>query len=311
MNKEYNLVGIIRILLTWRKHIIAATVGISLLVLIFSFVFMDDYYKSFTTLYPINMAFNDRAAIFNTEHTEYYGGKEDVNRVMTIAESSPLADYIIAKYQLPSHYKIDTTKRAWRTKVRKEFKSNYRVIKTELNAVEISLLDIDPKLAKTMMEDIVATVDSTYRNIEMSAKRQQLATFTDQIALQQLKVDHYQDTIAYLENTFHIKQKSATDGRDIVEGDNNSAIQLYKTLTTLQKNAVNELNYRIIIKGQIENTLKNDNKCLAVIDSPTMPDGKEKPFRSIIFVTALLLSFVLSVFAALIFDQVENIRQQL
>ena len=311
MNKEYNLITLIRVLLRWKKHILYITLAAGLLTAVGSWFFMDDYYRSLATFFPINMAFNDRAAIYNNEHIEYYGGKDDLNRVLTLAQSMPLEDYLIAKYNLVDHYKISKNRKYWATKVRKEFEENYKAIKTEQNAVEITLLDTDPKQAAIMLSDAVNYIDSTYRNIEMGSKYQQLVTFKAQIILQQTRVTQFQDTLAALERKYHIKIKSATDRTDIIDGDDNNAVQLYKTVSTLQKNAVNELNFRINIKEQIENSLENNQKCLAVINSPITADKKEKPMRSLLVLTAMLLTFVVSIFGVLIFDQIEEIRKQL
>jgi capsule polysaccharide export protein KpsE/RkpR len=257
------------------------------------------------------MAFNDRAAIFNSEHIEYYGGKDDLNRVMTIAQSAPVANYIIQKYNLPKHYKLDTIQKHWKTKVRKTFDDNYKVIKTEQNAIEISILDTDPVKAAAIITDITQLIDSIYRGIELEAKRKQLEIFKERIITQQARVDHYQDTLAFLESKFNIKIKASSDRTDIIEGSDNRAVQLYRTLYILQKNAVNEYNYRVNIKEQIENTLMNDNKCLAIIEAPSVADKKEKPMRSVIVLTVMLISLVVSVLGVLLFEQVEDIRKQL
>lgn len=311
MDKDHNMVGVIRVILKWKKQIIGLTLAATVLSAVYSWAVLDDYYRSSTTIYPINMAFNDRAAIFNSEHIEYYGGKDDLNRVMTIAQSAPVANYIIQKYNLPKHYKLDTIQKHWRTKVRKTFDDNYKVIKTEQNAIEISILDTDPVMAAQIITDVTQLTDSIYRGIEIAAKKQQLEIFKERIITQQARVDHYQDTLAFLESKFNIKIKASSDRTDIIEGSDNRAVQLYRTLYILQKNAVNEYNYRVNIKEQIENTLMNDNKCLAIIEAPSVADKKEKPMRSVIVLTVMLISLVVSVLGVLLFEQVEDIRKQL
>jgi hypothetical protein len=272
---------------------------------------MDDYYKSYATIYPINMAFNDRAAIFNMEKVDYYGGKDDINRVLTIAQSAPIADYIIAKYNLVGHYKVNKDKKYWRTKVHKEFDENYKAIKTDQNAIELSIYDTDPKIAANIITDIINTIDSTYRNLEIGSKKQQLETFKKQLLVKQQMVEEYADTLATLEKQYNIKVKSGSDRTDIVEGNDYKAVQLYKTIYAKQKNELSELNYHTNIKEQIENSLENDSKCLTVIDSPEVADRKDKPVRSLICLTVFLLTFVFSIFGALLFDQIQEIRKQL
>jgi uncharacterized protein involved in exopolysaccharide biosynthesis len=311
MDNDYNLLGVIRVLLKWKNQILIATLGAGILAAGYSWFFMDDYYKSYATIYPINMAFNDRAAIFNMEKVDYYGGKDDINRVLTIAQSAPIADYIIAKYHLTDHYKISKDKKYWQTKVHKEFDGNYKAIKTDQNAIELSIYDTDPKLAAEIISDIINMIDSTYRNLEIGSKKLQLETFKKQLVVRQQNVEKYADTLATLEKMYKITVKSGSDRTDIIEGNDPNAVQLYKTIYSKQKNALSELNFHTNIKEQIENSLENDSKCLAIIDNPTVADKKEKPVRSLICITAMLLTFVFTVFGALLVDQIQEIRKQL
>jgi capsular polysaccharide biosynthesis protein len=100
MDKEYNLLGVVRVLIKWKNHIAIATVAATLIAAAYTLFFMEDYYRSYATIYPINLAYNDRAAVFNLDHVEYYGNKEDVNRILTICQSGPIEGYIIEKYNL-------------------------------------------------------------------------------------------------------------------------------------------------------------------------------------------------------------------
>lgn len=311
MDNEYNLLGVVKVLLRWKNQILIATLGAAIMAAGYSWFLMDDYYKSYATVYPINMAFNDRAAIFNMDKVDYFGGKDDINRVLTIAQSAPIAEYITSKYNLADHYKVNKNKKYWKTKVQKEFNDNYKAIKTDQNAIELSLYDTDAKTAADIISDIISYTDSTYRNLEIGSKKQQLETFKKQLLVRQINIEKYADTLAILEKTYKITIKSGSDRTDIVEGNDYKAVQLYKTIYAKQKNALSELNFNTNIKEQIENSLDNESRSLAVIDSPTVADKKEKPVRSLIVITAMLLTFVFSIFAALLFDQIQEIRKQL
>ena len=311
MDNDYNMLGTIRVLLKWKRQILIVTVAAGILTAAYSWFFMDDYYKAFATLYPINLAYNDRAAIFNMEQIDYYGSKEDVNRVLTISQSMPIADYIINKYNLAGHYKISKDKKYWRTKVQKEFDSNYKSIKTDQGAIEMSLYDTDSTLTVKMLNDMIEMTDSIFRGSELASKKQQLETFNKQLARRQEEIEKYGDTLAVLGKQSHIVVKAGFDKTDLIEGDDLKAVQVYKAIYAKQKNALIELNENGNIKEQIENSLANDSKSLAIIDTPSVPDKKEKPVRSLIVLTAMLLVFVFSVFGALLFDQVQEIRRQL
>ena len=311
MDNDHNLVGVIKVLLRWKRQIIIMTVGAGIIAAAYSWFFMKDYYRSYATLYPINLAYNDRSAIFHLEHIDYYGSKEDVNRVLTIAQSKPIENFIINGYDLASHYEISREKKFWRTKVQKEFEGNYKAIKTDQGAVEISIYDTDPKLAVDIINVVTDMTDSIFRASITASKKQQLETFTKQLAEKEKMIKQYGDTLAILGKQSNIVVKAGFDKTDLIEGSDLHAVQVYKAIYAKQKNALIELNENSNIKEQIENSLQNDSKSLAVIDQPTIGDKKEKPVRSVIVITVMLLTFVVTVFSALLVDQIQDIRRQL
>jgi|GEM_PF-1047054 uncharacterized protein involved in exopolysaccharide biosynthesis len=317
MDNDYNLIGIVRVLIRWKNQILIASVTATIIAAAYSWFFMPDYYKSSATIYPINLAYGDRAAVFNLDHVEYYGNKEDVNRVLTICQSGPIEGYIIDKYKLADHYKINKEKKYWKTKVQKEFESNYKAIKTEQGAIEISILDTDPKLAAEIISDVIHEIDRIYRGSLTDSKRQQLASFTKQMAEQQAMISAYGDTLAVLGKEYHIVVKAGSGAGsrkadiDIVEGSDLKAVEIYKSIYARQKNALIEYNAHANIKGEIEISLTNDTNSIAIIDEPTIADQKEKPVRSLICLTVFILVFVFSIFGVLLIDQIQEIRKQL
>ena len=124
-------------------------------------------------------------------------------------------------------------------------------------------------------------------------------------------IKEYGDTLAILGKQSNIVVKAGFDKTDLIEGNDLHAVQIYKAIYAKQKNALIELNENSNIKEQIENSLQNDSKSLAVIDVPVETDKKDKPVRSLICITAMLLTFVFTVFGALLADQIQEIRKQL
>lgn len=311
MDNEYNMLGAIRVLIRWKKQIMIATLAATVIAAVYSWFFMKDYYRSYATVYPINLAYNDRSAVFSLEHVEYFGTKEDVNRVLTIAQSKPIENYIIYGYDLAGHYEINKDAKYYKTKTQKEFESNYKVIKTDQGAVEISLYDTDPVLARDIVNDVLVKSDSIYRSSLHASQLQQLQTFTKQLAESERLINAYGDTLAVLGKQYGITVKAGFDKTDIIEGSDPKGVQIYKAIYARQKNALIEYNENSNIKEQIENALQNAAKSLAVIDAPTIAEKKEKPVRSLIVLTTFLLTFVFSIFAALLVDQVQEIRKRL
>ncbi len=314
MDKEFNLIATIRIILKWRNHILALTVVSGVTAAIFSVFVMDEWYLSWSTIYPTNQALTDRAAIFNTDvsvQVEYFGTKADVNRILTIANSNPVIDFVIDSFSMAEHYKIDTGKKYWKTMVRKKFEKKYKAIKTERDAVEISLYDTDTKLAASIVNVIVSKVDELNKVHVNDSKQKTYDAIQAQIAELQKNVYQYSDTLASLGQQYKIKVSTGADGTVLVDGNDYRAVQLYKAILSKQNNATRELNNLINISGQLEVSLKNSETSLYVLEQAVPSDRREKPVRWLVtFLTVLITGFV-SVIGVLLIEQIREIKKQL
>jgi uncharacterized protein involved in exopolysaccharide biosynthesis len=310
--EEYSLVHVLRILKKWQKSIFLFAVIATLGVAVFSWFFLDNYFLSYARFYPVNLAYSDRSAMFSESGVTvpFYGDKEDVNRVLTIAQSAELAQRIIDQYHLAAHYDIDTTKQFWRTKVKKELESNFKVLKTEQGAVEISSLDTDPKLAREIVEYALKYVDETNKARMNESKRTQITMFDKQILMQQERASEYGDSMAKLGKRFNITVKTIA-GSTVVEGNDFDAVQTYKMVLARQKSALDLLNNMTEIKEQIMSSLEAGGSSLSVLEAPFEADRKEKPKRSIFVITALLLSLAAGIFGALGVEEYKKISAQL
>ena len=65
-------------------------------------IFVNDKFTSSSVFIPVNASMIDRFNVFSKESMDkqvyYFGGKDDINRVISIAESFELYDYLIDKF---------------------------------------------------------------------------------------------------------------------------------------------------------------------------------------------------------------------
>lgn len=159
---EYQLIDLFRIWSRFKKQILIFTlfamvssIAISLLV--------PEYFESKTILYPISMTMADRNIIFGQQQGQaefsYFGNKYDASRILQVANSSEVIDFIINKYDLKHHYKYSDNEKYLNTKVKEEFLDNYHAQKNDKDAIEITLLDTDKKLCADMVNDIAQKID--------------------------------------------------------------------------------------------------------------------------------------------------------
>jgi capsular polysaccharide biosynthesis protein len=314
MDNEFNLITAIRIILKWKKQIVITVAASGIIAALFSVFVMDEWFLSWATFYPTNQAQNDRAAIFNSEaaaQVEYFGNKADVNRVLTIANSNPVIDFVIDSFHLAQHYDIDVNKPYWKTKVRKKFEKKYEAIKTEHDAVQISLYDTDPKLAAAIVNTVVKKVDELNKEHVNDSKKKVANAIALQIVNLQQTVNSYIDTLALLGQQYKIKVSSGADGTVIVDGNDYHAVQLYKAFMSKQTNSSRELNNLINIKGQIDVSLKNNESSLFILEEAFPADRREKPVRSLVVLITMLITIFVSVIGVLLIEQIREIKAQL
>lgn len=317
MNKEFNLISVIRTIIKWKWPILVVTLTAGLLSVGFCKLVMDEWFQSWSTFYPVNQYLNDRSMIFNTESSggqiNYYGDKNDVNRCLTIANSTPVIEFVIAKYNLVEHYKIDTTKKFWKTKVRKKFDKNYKAIKTEHEAVEVSFYDTDPKIAADVVNTIVEKVDELNKQRVTENNKKIYDVINYQIGEQQAKVSGYSDTLAMLGEQYNVRVEMGQGGSKVVRANDFKAAQLYENLLEKQENALKELNNRINIRDQLDVSIKNNagSSSLSITDKGFPADRKSKPVTWLVLLTTMLVTAFVMVVGVLIIEEIKEIKEQL
>ena|ERR1043165_4450181 len=312
MDKEFNLLQAIRTILKWKNHILILTVISGITAAIFSVFIMDEWFLSYSTFYPVNQSLTDRNAIFGElAQTEYFGDKADVNRVLTIANSVPIIDMVIDSFNLVEHYKIDKSKSYWRTIVRKKFQKKYEAIKTEHDAVQVSLYDTDPKVAADIVNTIVRKVDELNKQHVSESKKKVFTAIVEQTAKMQGDVSIYIDTLASLGQQYKIKVSTGGDGTVVVEGADYKAVQMYKSLMAQQTNANRELGNLRNIQGQLQVALTNQETSLYVLETAFASDRREKPVRSLVVLITVLITFFVSIVGVLLIEQIREIKAQL
>lgn len=150
MEHKDNLLGVLKTLFKWKKQIITICIIAAVGSVVIS-LFLDNYYLSYTTFYAASpdQALPEPVGIEAGER-DYYGESEDMDRILTIAESNEVANYLITKFKLYEHYDIDSTHKFAPFNVSKVFRSHYNVKKTKYDAIEISVEDKEPEMAAAM-----------------------------------------------------------------------------------------------------------------------------------------------------------------
>ena len=293
MASQKNIISLFTTLFHWRKLIGIVTVLAAAISIVIALL-KPDYFKSTAIFYPSNIATYDRVILFSTESSDkvlnYFGTKEDVSRMLAIARSNDLIDDVIHKFDLVSRDDIDTTSKRWQHKLKKEFKANYRAIRTELGNIEVSILDQDPQIASDMVNYIMEQTDRTntamitdrYKGITEKVKAQ----LTDKgKALQRLT-----DSLTAFRDTTQVLYRLTRKTTD-------KYLEDYNNLQTLEQ--------------QYAFSANNNFSSIFVIEKAKPSDKKSKPVRWLIVLTSVLIAFLFSVFAVLLIEQYKLISSSI
>ncbi len=253
------------------------------------------YYKSTTIFYAANPGMNDRQNLFREQAgnlpIEYFGSEKDVDRVLQICKSGNINGYIVNKYHLAQHYKIDTTSPYYHTMVSEEFKENSQMVRNELGAIEITIFDTDAKMAADMANDIVHTVDNINKSFFAEQNQKGIRLMEDNIKTKTAQISHLNDTLAQLRR-----------------GSNQDLISTY---AAQQKAAVKDLNKLNGLYEQYKAAAGNEFSTVNVIEPAYAAERKSKPVRWLIVVSIVLVSFCVSVIFLLLKERWVSIKKEL
>lgn len=207
---DTNLLEVIQTLYKRRKFIIIlcavvtlGTAGISLL--------LPDYYEATTSFYPASPSLIDPNRVYATSESgvEYYGGDDEVNQLLSAAESKVLLDYVIKTFNLYEVYDIDSTKRKAPYKVRKKLMKRYTVLKNANDGIDVSIEDKDRHRAAEMANAIRLKIDEIHRNFLRSSQQLVLNTHTKSLAQRRLNLQAVSDSLSRVRQKYQIYNAEA------------------------------------------------------------------------------------------------------
>lgn len=260
------MLEILKITLKWKNQILLFTIIaiIASVVITMPFV-MPPYFKSKMVFYLSNPTSTDRAALFNEKEVggvSVFGGKEDINRFLTILNSAPVSISIIQKYDLASHYDLKGENEALSVfYTQREFYNNFNAVRNDLGAIEVSVVDTDAKLASDIVKDVVSKSDSIYRSMLVENKSTVLDLIDKQIAEKKL-----------------LLQAGASE------------------------NTADELKKFMAIRDQYAVSSSSAFKTLYVVEEPAPAVKKAKPVRWLIVLATAAAAFFLASFVALLIE---------
>ena len=205
MDNQYNLLGVIQTIWKWRKKVLWVG-GITFIgACLITFFLLPNYYASSAVFYAAspNLAFPEPVGMESKE-TEYYGEEEDMDRILTISESNEVAEFLINEFNLAERFDINPEARLSDHMIMKQFRKLYTVKKTKFDAVQVTMEDKDPEMAKQIAKAAWMKIDEIAQRLIKDSQKLELATRRLTVSEKENELKILNDSLAIIRARFGI-----------------------------------------------------------------------------------------------------------
>jgi len=208
--QQDNLLDILREVIRNIKYIVLTTLIVAVLAAVITLT-MPNYYQSTAVIHPVNPGLSSPGQIFGTSPSDlkYFGEKDDVDRIIAIAESKAVIDHLIEHFDLYTHYDIDQSKSNAELKMYKKTRRLFKVQKTKLGNVSISVEDTDPDMAHAMVNKALVFINQMNQQIIRNNMQQMMLAFESNIEDQQTMIAKLNDTLIYYRTLYGLYDVSS------------------------------------------------------------------------------------------------------
>ena len=204
MDQKTTLTDVVRLVYKRRKPIAIATAVVTFITIIVMLL-MPDYFKATTIFYAASPDLSKPYPIGdNSVQKKYYGDKNDIDRLLTIANSNNIKDYLIDEFDLYTHYNIDSTKKFSKFQLRKKLAKLYNVKKNDKDAIELSVEDTDKSLAAKMANGAREKIKMEIHNLIKKIQKSEIEKYNLKIKEKNRKLKMLNDSIENIKTKFEI-----------------------------------------------------------------------------------------------------------
>ncbi|WP_165836325.1 Wzz/FepE/Etk N-terminal domain-containing protein [Taibaiella soli] len=163
-------------------------------------------YEAEVTFMLKNPIYADRNNLYNneTKFIDYFANEEDIDRLITMAQSDSVQNKIIKEMNLVSRYKIDTLDKDASVVLKKTFNNRLRIYRTENRNVVLNFADKNDTLARKIAVRYVGLLDSSLRGFYNEMRVNMHASIVSKIHEQDSTINVLTDTLTRLRDEYGI-----------------------------------------------------------------------------------------------------------
>jgi len=314
---------------TWEKKWIL--IGISLLAFILSIIVavgIKPRYKSAVIMFPaasVSISKNLvelQVSSSDTKDLLTFGEEEEAERLLQILNSDLVRQYIIDKYNLMHHYRIDSLSSKFpNTSLIGKYKGNVKFRRTEYSSIEISVMDEDPQMAAEIANTISTYVDSVFFKIKYSRAKDALTIVESEYLSSEKTIKTLSDSLNIIRSfgiqEYYSQAEAINTGyaEAVLMGDEHAIRKFEEKMKILSKYGAKyvelteiltrEIGRLTLLKAKLsaakvnfENTMSN----VFIVDKARVAEKKTTPKRSIIVFMSTLSTFAIALLLLVIIE---------
>lgn len=335
LKESYDMIDVSVYLWKKRKILLGITIFGAVISIIASLM-IPNYYKAQAVIFPTSFLSTQTTSLQRNTNQEMdpmlIGDEDDLEKTIQILHSDYIFNTIVKKYNLAEHYGISPDDKHFKHKLQKTFYGNITFKKTQYQAAVITVVDIDPKIATSIANDICDLVDSVVFQIQKERAKKVYDGALYAFEEAQREYSEIKDSLQKLNKlglyTYKLQTERLTQA--YAEGYANNTItkrgeeffnkefekfsEYGGDLLTLQ-DRLDELSedMETLRKAMIQakTNLQNPLPHKYIVTKASVPDKKAYPKRSFIVIFSTIGAFVFAVALILFLDFYKEFRNRI
>ncbi len=329
-NYNFESLDLIRFMFKHKWEIIIIT-SIAIIISIIVSLNITPKFKSSVILFPktqvsVSNALTNSELINTDNHIMNFGDEEATEQLLQTLYSEDIRFKIIDKFDLLNHYNIDTKGSYPMTKLHQEYNNNIKYKRTQYMAIEIEVMDTDPKIAADIANEIATLLDSTLNKMQNDVAKKILIVVKKEYNNLNTEISGLKDSLRTIQSygiTNYTSQSKALNNAYInaLKNGNSTQIQTikkqlnilekygadYLTITELLKNETERLS---LLNGKLAEAEVNANQKLPhkfLVKKAYAAEKKSYPVRWLIVAISTIVTFVFSILLLLFIDRYRDL----
>ena len=178
----FSLAGLRAIFNRW-KYLLGLAAILALVVSTAVVLTLPNIYSSVAVFLPTSLQSADPDRLVEGTKLELGTRAEDLDRVISIGESLPVAELMARKFDLYHHYGTGQPGNdADENRTLQQFGANLTIVHNERDAIELTVQDTDKELAARIANTMVSTIDSINQQLTLINRRNVLELYRQRSA---------------------------------------------------------------------------------------------------------------------------------